>query len=155
MPCNAYPDTVIEVLDDRMTFRPEALRAVRAFARSHPWRGSMDERKEKFRRLNHDLATAYGIREPELVFGRLDGSGSGRSQYIRSLHRIVLLGKLSVVTYLHELAHARGMSERGACRWSLNFFRRVFPRSWGRSVHQGHMLIRPSDVGSVPEGAES
>src|SRR5687768_4180524 len=107
---NAYPASVAEVLDDRTTFRPAALRAVKAFARSRPWAGSSDERKQKFRDVNRALAEAYEVAQPQLVFGELDGGDSGRSCCIPRLSCIILTGKLSVVTFLHEFAHARGMN---------------------------------------------
>ena len=47
-----------------------------------------------------------------------------------------------MLTYLHEFAHARGYDERGACRWSLNLFRRCFPRSFARCRPVGHTLVR-------------
>jgi hypothetical protein len=141
-----YPETVLEVVDADMRFKPAALRAVRRFAQSNPWRGSLDERKQELSTLNRALATAYGIDEPTLHFGRIDGSSSGGSYYVPPLHQITLVGKLSVVTYLHEFAHARGMGERGACRWSINLFRRVFPRQYARLVGRGHMLIAPASV---------
>ena len=140
-----YPATVVEILDDSMTFLPATLRAVRAFKKSRPWTGTIDERKEKFRQLNRDLAVAYGVAEPELIFGDLDGSTSGASHYIPSAHRIVLVGRLSVVTCLHEIAHARGMGEHDACRWSVNLFRQVFPRQFARLIQRGHTLVRPED----------
>ena len=149
MPTDDYPATVVEVLDDHMRFRPRALRAVRAFADSRPWAGSVEERKDKFRQLNRELSEAYGITEPELAFARLDGSSSGSSHYNPHLHRIVLVGKLSVVTYLHEFAHSRGKGEQGACRWSINLFRRGFPKQFGKLVHVGHTLIRPPDIGEM------
>jgi hypothetical protein len=148
---SGYPETVTEVLDDSARFKPAALRALREFRRSRPWRGSVEEREEKFRTLNHALAGAYGIREPELVVEALDGTTSGRSHYTPALHRIVLSGKLSVVTYLHEFAHARGMGERGAARWSINLFRRIFPGEYGRLIHVGHMLVRAADI--APRGS--
>jgi hypothetical protein len=141
---SAYPATVNEVLDETLRFKPAALSAVRAFARSRPWSGSIESRKDKFRRLNHDLSVAYGIPEPEVVFGVLDGTCSGASHYLSGVHQIVLMGKLSVVTYLHEFAHARGMGERGACRWSINLFRRCFPEQYSRLNHVGHLLRRAS-----------
>ena len=154
-----YPETVIEVIDDDMRFKASALRAVRHFAAAHPWRGSLDERKEKFRGLNQSLAAACRIPEPELVFAVIDGSNSGSSHYIPALHRVVMVGKLSVVTYLHEFAHARGMGERGACRWSINLFRRVFSRQYARLIGRGHMLLRPQTLvrgrnGDQPEQAK-
>ena len=48
--------------------------------------------------------------------------------------------RLSVVTYLHEFAHAMGRDERGACRWSLNLFRRVFPEQFARLRTDGHTV---------------
>lgn len=153
-----YPETVLEVIDDSMRFKASALRAVRAFAKSKPWRGSLDERKVKFSTLNKALAEAYGIQVPDIQFGIIDGSSSGGSHYIPSQHRIVLVGRLSVVTFLHEFGHARSKGERSACRWSINLFRRLFPRQFARLVGQGHMLISPASVsrndirGPRPEG---
>jgi hypothetical protein len=144
MPFRAnYPATVEQVLDPAMTFKPAALRAVRMFARSKPWRGSIAQRKEMFRRLNRALAAAYGIAEPRLVFAGVEaGAPSGRSSYRPLFHTITLAGRLSVVTYLHEFAHARGADERQACRWSINLFRRCFPRSFARCRAVGHTLVR-------------
>src|SRR4051812_48953836 len=137
-----YPATVAEILDPGLTFRPAALRAVRAFARGKPWRGSTARRKEKFRRLNRELAAAYGIAEPRLSFAGVEaGAHSGASNYRPACHTITLRGKLSVLTYLHEFAHARGADERQACRWSVNLFRRCFPRSFARCRAVGHTLV--------------
>ena len=144
-----YPESVVEVLDDRMTFKPEALQAMRRFVQSHPWRGSTDERKQKFEALVADLSAAYCMQAPTITFGELDGSCSGRSHYIPAENRIVLVGRLSVVTLLHEFGHARGMGERSACRWSLNLFRRSCPRAFSRLIHIGHMVVRPADLPAV------
>jgi hypothetical protein len=144
MPYRAnYPATVAEVLDDRTTFKPAALRAVRAFARAKPWRGTVAERKHKFRRLNRALAAAYGIVPPRLAFAGVEADAfSGASCYRAATHTITLAGRLSVLTYLHEFAHARGFDERQAVRWSVNLFRRVFTRSFARLHHVGHTLVR-------------
>jgi len=141
-----YPETVVEVLDDNLRFNRAALQAVREFRKVGPWRGSLDERKDKFRRLNRALSAAYDITETDLKFGRVDGTISGASHYIPAFHRIVLVGRLSVVTFLHEFAHARGMGERRAARWSVNLFRRCFPRQFSRLIHRGHMLVRPEEA---------
>ena len=148
-----YPETVIEVLDDEMRFRPATLRAVQAFARSRPWRGSLEERKKKFLKVNHDLASSCDIPEPDLRFGHIDGSSSRGSYYRPSAHRIVTTGRLSVVSYLHEFAHALGKNEVDACRWSINLFRRCFPRQFSKLVHRGHTLVRAADVGGVLSAA--
>jgi hypothetical protein len=70
------------------------------------------------------------------------GTHSGASNYRPACHTITLTGKLSVLTYLHEFAHARGADERQACRWSINLFRRCFPRSFARCRAVGHTLVR-------------
>ena len=142
---NEYPNSVADVLDDRMTFHPATLHAVREFARSRPWRGSLQERQDKFRSLHRELCGIYGI-APRLVFGNDDGD-SARSCFIPVLNSVILRGRLSVVTYLHEIGHARGKKERETCAWSLTLFRRCFPKSWSRARWEGHM-IRKGDIAS-------
>jgi hypothetical protein len=138
-----YPETVQEVLDPAPKFTGAALRAVGAFARSKPWRGTIEQRMDKFRRLNRELASTYGIAEPRLVFQGIEANAhSGRSNYRPAIHTIKLIGKLSVVTFLHEFAHSRGADERQACRWSINLFRRCFPCSFAGCRPDGHTLIR-------------
>lgn len=136
-----YPRTVAEVLDTQKQYKTAALRAVTAFARTRPYAGSIAERQAKFRKLNAALADAYGVAEPKLVFGTVDALDSGSSCYIPGLNTIILRGRLSVVTFLHEWGHCLyGRSERKACQWSLNLFRRCFPRSWSRLRFDGHMV---------------
>jgi hypothetical protein len=151
MPYNPnYPASVAEVIDDSMTFRPSTLEAVRNFKASYPWRGSTDERKAKFERLHEALCGIYG-KQTTLTFGQLDGQSSGSSSYCPSTDTITITGKLSVVTYLHEWGHALGKDERQACKWSLNLFKRVFPRLFARSQRQGHMIISPAHPSPPPE----
>ncbi len=142
---NAYPATVLEILDDEITYSDELLCVLRIFAASKPWKGSLRTRQRKFRQLNHLMAVACRIDKSFLAFGRLDGSSSGASYYVPRDHRIVIVGKLSVVTFLHEFAHSLGFDENAACRWSINLFRKCFPRQYSRLIHVGHMLIRPQD----------
>ena len=147
-----YPEAVIEVLDDDIQYPSTVMQAVESFAAAQPWHGSIISRKKKFLQLNRDLARACNIDEPNLGFGPLDGSSSGSSYYSASNHRIVLIGKLSVVTFLHEFAHALGFDEREACRWSINLFRKCFPRQYSRLIHVGHTLLRPETVARMVNG---
>ena len=144
-----YPEAVIEVLDDAIQYSPAVTEAVERFAVANPWKGSLNSRKKKFQQLNGDLARACNIENPTLGFGSLDGGSSGSSFYSPRDHRIVLTGKLSVVTFLHEFAHALGHDEREACRWSINLFRKCFPRQYSRLIHVGHMLVRPQDFSAA------
>ncbi len=141
-----YPATVVEILDDQMSYSSALLHAVKEFAELKPWQGSSKSRQEKFRQLNRSMAEAYRIEPPKLVFGRLDGGSTEASHYIHREHRIVLTGKLSVITFLHEFGHALGYGEREACRWSINLFRKCFPRQYSNLIHIGHTLVRPQDI---------
>ena len=134
-----YPATVAEVLDPPLRLRPTVVEAVKRFACSKPYRGRDDERKEKFIALHRDLCRIYRKRT-RLAFGVLDGGDSGSSFYRPSADVITLNARLSVVTYLHEFAHALGRDERGAVRWSVSLFRECFPRSFARCQTDGHML---------------
>lgn len=144
-----YPQAVIEVLDADIKYPPAVMEAVERFAASNPWKGSINSRKNKFLLLNSDLAKAYSIDKPNLDFGNINGGSSGESYYSPADHRIVINGKLSVVTFLHEFAHALGHGEREACRWSINLFRKCFPRQYSRLIHIGHTLVRPQDMTST------
>lgn len=141
-----YPETVVEVLDDEITYPKQLLRVMRIFAASNPWRGSIEVRKRKFTDVNRMMALVCRIEKPTLAFGCLDGGSSRASCYLPKEHRITLTGTLSVVTFLHEFAHALGMGEQDACRWSINLFRKCFPRQYSRLLHLGHMLIRPQEL---------
>jgi hypothetical protein len=140
-----YPRTVAEVLDDSMTFKPGTLRAVRALRRAKAWRGSTDQRLAKLRHCLVDLAAAYSVRSPALVVGAIDC-------YVPAFNMIQLTGGLSVTTFLHEFAHVRGFDERQACRWSINLFRRVFPRSYARCRHVGHLLVSDRSLSNERNG---
>lgn len=136
MPYQAhYPATVAEVLDDRITYRPQALAAVRRLARAKPWRGTPTERFAKLQACLRELAAAYGIDCPRLMIGSVDC-------YVPAANLIQLTPGLSVVTLLHEFGHARGFDERQTCRWSINLFRRCFPRSFAACRQDGHCLVR-------------
>jgi hypothetical protein len=136
-----YPATVAEVLDPPLTFRHATVEAVMRFARSKPFRGTQDERKRKYAAVHEELCAVY-CKRTLLVFYVLDGGDSGASHYRPTDDMIVLCGRLSVVTYLHEFAHALGRDERQAVRWSVNLFRRCFPRSFARCSTDGHVLRR-------------
>jgi hypothetical protein len=137
----SYPQTVKEVLDDSMKFRPKNIEAVLRFKASHPWRGSIEERELKFLRLHQDLCHIYGKRTL-LGFGQLDGGTSSDSSYCPADDTVTLRGRLSVVTMLHEWGHVLGKDEHGACRWSINLFKRCFPKQFVKCAHDGHMLRR-------------
>jgi len=137
---NEYPISVDEVLSSPVRFKKATLSAMKDFKNAKPWRGTLDERVEKFSKLINALSMIYGIKPPLLDTSSVDPSEcSDRSYYMPLTHSIYLVGKLSVITLLHEFAHALGKGEHGACRFSLNLFRRVFPKRWARLRFDGHM----------------
>lgn len=146
MPDNSYPATAQECLHPNAKFRPAVLRAVRTFRRAKPWRGTQQERIIKFAHLHQQLCQIYRLPvELRFSIGAAE-SDSGHSHYSPAARQIVLSGRLSVITYLHEFAHARfGRSERKAVTWSLNLFRRTFPRSFARLQFEGHVARRAGE----------
>jgi len=134
-----YPQTVSEILDDRIRFRRATIQAVLRLKESHPWKGTFAERKAKFHRLHKDLCRIYG-KHTRLRFRKIDGGRSDDSSYNEVADVITLRGKLSVITYLHEFSHALGRNERGSCRWSVNLFKRCFPKQFSRCGYDGHLV---------------
>ena len=146
-----YPATVAEVIRPQRKYKPEVLAALREFRSSKPWRGTVAERKLKFGALHAALTRIYG-RPVRLEFsvGEIE-TERGNGYCTADRRTIVLTGKLSVVTYLHEFSHAIfGPDERQACDWSINLYRRIFPRSAARMITDGHLIDRPSITNLQP-----
>ncbi len=142
-----YPETVAEVLDDKIVYKDETHAAIKRFKGSHPWLGSKKEMQSKFLQLNEDLAKSYKIETPQVVFVPKFAYGSC---YFPIGNLIVLEeetdGRYSVVTFLHEFGHAMGKGERSTCKWSINLFRLHFPKSYEKLEPRGHLLYRKDKV---------
>lgn len=136
-----YPDTVEEVLRDRK-YNPDVLRALKQFRRSKPFRGTYQERKEKFKTLFEALKGIYGKTGLTLHLPKSESADCGNGSYSHFTQEIKLYGRLSVITFLHEFAHALGKDEKYACIWSVNLFKRIFPKSFERCSFDGHMVRR-------------
>ncbi|MHC4464215.1 MAG: hypothetical protein ACYS30_22725 [Planctomycetota bacterium] len=136
-----YPETVEEILSDR-PYRRRTMRALRAFKESGPWSGTFPARQAKFFVLHAELCRIYRQHTALLMHPSvLSNVSSGESCYNREEDIILLVGKLSVLTYLHEFGHVlKGHSEREACMWSVNLFRKVFPEQFERLTATGHYL---------------
>lgn len=139
-----YPATVAECLVDGKKYKPAALAALRAFRAAKPFRGSVARRRKLFEQLHAALCAAYDLTTSIRFEVARDGDVefSGSSSYVWPINRITIRGRLSVLTYLHEFGHALGYGERGACIWSINLFRRMFPRSFAALRPVGHTLRR-------------
>lgn len=155
-----YPDT--PMFQEDILFRKPTHKAMYAFKRLRPYRGSDHEKLVKFITLNAKLSKIYGIQVPKLVQGVMDGGPSGQSSYSPGTHTITLRGKYSVITYLHEFGHSRGMDEHDTVIWSVNLFRKIFPRLAENIDASGHFVstrggMGPDDPGNpardVPAGS--
>ena len=62
---NNYPQSIAELDLDAVIITPEILAAVKRFAASKPYRGSTEERIEKFRTAINDICHAAGFATQE------------------------------------------------------------------------------------------
>lgn len=139
---NNYPQDIAELDLDAVQLAPQMLEAARRFAASRPWRGTVKRRKAKFRAAIKDICVAAGVKPPRVIFAVDEESESGRSCCVPALGLIVLRGRLSVITALHEVIHLlHGPSEKTAVAISLALFRVAFPRSFRRLTFRGHMAV--------------
>src|SRR5438874_2436465 len=110
---NDYPQSIDELDLDAVRLAPEIVDAARRFAASRPWRGTLKQRKAKFRTAIRDICVAAGAKRPRVIFAVDEETDSGRSSCVPALGLIVLRGRLSVITALHEVMHLlHGASER-------------------------------------------
>lgn len=134
-----------EVLVEGKKFKGAALRACRMYARAKPWAGSIEERKAKLEAFNAELAAAHGVPAPTLRYVNVEANlVNGAAGYDPDDKVIVLGYRLSVVSYLQMFARHCGKSRVGMVRWSVNLFKRKFPKSYaGCRWDASHaMLVR-------------
>jgi hypothetical protein len=138
---NEYPATAAECIDDGMFFPAMVIQAVANLAKSKPWSGTLEERIGKLKTCAQELARAHDVAMPFLhvADGAIDC-------YRRGLKTICLNKRgdvgPSVITFLHEFGHHLGYNEREACRYSLNLFKRYFPKSFAKLQADRHCLRR-------------
>jgi len=160
-----YPNTVVECLDADLKYKPEVLRAMKVFRRSHPWRDDHAGLSDALIELHVRLSHAYLGRDAGRLSLMVDEHRSfvphfrllGPSPISTATQYSGLISlneRMSLVSYLHEFAHAIfGPCERKACTWSLNLFRRIFPNSFGRLEHCGHVVVRSRNPPTPPRPA--
>ena len=147
-----YPATVAEVIGE-VDYKIEVYAAAKAASNSYMWRGTVAERKVKFQTLHNNLTAIYG-KTTKLKFMGLDSdveARHGNGCYNPATDTITLINKLSVITYLHEFAHAMfGSDENVACSWSINLFRICWPVSFSKLVANGHMMVQADSIAARP-----
>jgi len=103
------------------------------------WKLPLDSQKQVLQSLFNDICNLYGVEGVELlvdvnpVMYRMTGGGC-----YDPLERKIYLYKVSLMTFLHEVAHMLlGQSERKARLWSHKVFYLAFPRLYLKNVREG------------------
>lgn len=116
--------------------------AIKAFRAEKPWRGTIEDRKNKLATLHAALVAAYGLPQ-ELVTDFIDPIGApGSSRFSVTPTQIALSGRHSVVTYLCAVGVARQFGYAQALNWAMGVYTRFFPLSAARHVARGGFLVR-------------
>lgn len=141
------------ILETEMEYKPEIIEAVKEFKKYHKI-GAEDDvaRLNAMAALAHAVAVAEHKPTPIVQMEHIDGSPSYRSDYNEITHTITMRGKLSIVTFLHELAHAvYAYDEHMARVWSIKLFKKVYPKAFANlKVVDGFALVRPDDTIARP-----
>lgn len=144
------------VVDDAMTFKPEAIRALKAFKELKTFKPecTSEMRLSGMQTLIADLTTVYkGPDYPAPVViteGLISPEGfSGLSDFRKGENgesdRIIMRGRLSIITLLHMFARCvREYGSWEAQKFAVNLFRKVYPRQWEKLTCLGFTaLFRP------------
>ena len=130
-----------------MQHKEQVIKVLRKFKEMNPWSGKIKERKAKFLWLNSELNKIYGknVRLNFDIANRFsEWTFSGDSFYRPITDTIVLKGRLSVVTFLHEWMHVLyGSSEMLAQKYSKALFKEVWPEKYRNLVEtRSGMLVK-------------
>lgn len=115
-----------------ITVNQDLIDLLTLWKKQHLWKGSIEDRKNKFQWMHEHMMVLFNKPNLRLIIRVSEESdktpgSSAHSNY--GNNRIVLSGRLSVITFLHEWAHALGMGQSGAVEWSNFYFKKVFPLS--------------------------
>lgn len=150
---HGYPSVPI-VYGAEVKFKLGVIAAIKRFKKKKTHNRTTMDRLAAMRELARDLSMVYGMESHVKVAAvcliEEDDADSRRSFYHARTKTIVMVEKLSIITFLHEFAHALGKDEVGAVRWSLTLFKRVWPQQFERLQPDGHTLINPQDEAEEP-----
>lgn len=134
------------IINLNYAFTPAVLAAVKAFAASKPWRGTLVERKVKFQDFHTALCAAYE-KSITLDLDEVGEESAGGGDVNPDFTVIKLTGKLSVVNYLNRFFFAQSNGDGAeAFRWSVSLYVKEFPISAGRMLAYGPFIIHPDSA---------
>ena len=122
----------------------EVERVLKAFKKSNPWAGTVGERIDKFNLLFKELKKIYDMKDWQLICSvptQIKFWKSSRKSCVYKPEKVIILsGKLSVITFLHEFGHAivtekfvkmpREKEEKMVQEWAVKLFSKVFPEKF-------------------------
>lgn len=147
--------------NDRVRFSASVTTATKAFAKSKPWQGTIEERVQKFQTFHSALCDAMELENVDLMideanlFGGRGASGmsclgfldeNGVLTHVETARPVIMLtGKLSVVTYLFLVGRALGYERTDAMTFATELFKQRFPRSAAAVQTRNGMLVRDDE----------
>jgi hypothetical protein len=133
---------VMSMLEENVKYRVGTISALKAFKRVHKterpgmtFEEIMDERLKGMQELAKAFAEAYNVPVPVVRAQNIRPDGlSTISNYCPATRTITMVGKLSIITFLHEFAHHLYIfsGEHKARVWSINLFKRVYPKAFDK-----------------------
>ena len=144
----ARPSDPKELADDDMKFKKGTIAALRKFKEKKTFRMDDDGRLDAMRDLVYDLCGIYEMDRVTVEAENLDGLSSGTSQWDSANRMIIMRGKLSIITLLHEFYHAKldgtvaGHNEVGAMKRAVNLFKRVYPKQYRKLTGDRGLLVK-------------
>jgi hypothetical protein len=120
------------MVDEAFRLQAQARDALLRFRDEKPFGLVGDAFTEALKTLYRTLAHVYDMPEPQVWHDGEWTGDSGTSEYVPGQHAIILRGGKSILTALHEFAHARGYGEHGAVWWSVNAFKTTWPASYDK-----------------------
>ena len=125
---------VMALVAEDIPFPEAVVVALQAFKRNHktnsplPFEQATAARFAAMQALANVICAAYE-RDPVTLRMRniSPGGESAASHYNSEEEYVLLTGKLSVITFLHEMAHVLQYDEEQARKWSLTLFKKVYP----------------------------
>jgi len=138
-----------------MVLNEMSVQALKKFQEKKTSNKDVDKRFEAMGELVQELSEVYEIACPRLRMKDIDGSYSGGSTFDPDENIITMRGKLSIITLLHEFAHAllhssapdlhdtNRRDSEGFCRiWSVLLFKTVYPEQFAKLYYNGGSYIR-------------
>lgn len=126
----------------RMEFEPAVLTIVRAALKTKMWQGSEAEKLEKLLALNRALSVHYGVPTCTVSI-----SQTPIGPHYKPGADLIVLDKVSLVSYLHELGHhllhhrRKPQQEEFPRAFSLSLFFKAAPRMFEAARSSGRLLF--------------